>query len=86
MEWMIYFLIFCASLSMASCVLWFSPLVQEAKLKGVVNTFTKHPIYSAIIYCVLSTVVAPFLILPMFSKEHEKKLIVGLRKEIHKPD
>lgn len=86
MDLLVYALIACISLSISSCILWFLPIINEAKSNDVVNTFTKHPLYSALIYCVVSTLVAPVLILPMFSGRHEARLISGLRKEIYKPD
>lgn len=86
MSWLLYFGVFCSSLAIASSILWFYPIINEAKRKGVSNLFTRKPILSGIIYCAITVVFAPFLVLPMISAKHEQRYIVGLKREIFKPD
>ena len=86
MELIGYYALFALSISLAATYLWFWPLLQQAKVQGVKNAFTGYPILSTIIYAMLSTVVAPILILPMFSNEMAERFRHGLEIEILKPD
>ena len=80
------YLLFAFSISISSCYLWFWPLIKEAKDKSIVNGFTKHPVLSATIYILVSTVIAPMLVFPMFNDNMAEGFKSGLRKEICKAD
>ena len=86
MELIGYYLLFAFSTSITACIFWFWPLVQQARASGITNTFTQYPKTSTIIYVLVSTVVAPLLIAPMFSEQMAKRFSIGLAKEILKPD
>lgn len=86
MELIGYYALFAFSISIAATYLWFWPLIQEAKAKGITNSFTNFSILSTIIYILLSAVVAPFLVLPMFSEAMAERFKHGLQNEILKPD
>ena len=86
MELIKYYIIFAFSISISSCYLWFWPLIKEAKNKSIVNGFTKHPVLSSTIYIIISSVVAPMLVLPMFNEDMAEGFKSGLRKEISKAD
>ena len=86
MEWLWYYLIFCSSISLTSCLLWYFPVVREARVAGIENNFTQQPILSTCIYFMVTAVLAPFLVPPLFSKNYEERFLVGLRREILKPD
>lgn len=86
MELIKYYTIFALSISISSWYLWFWPLIKEAKDKNIINGFTKYPILSSTIYILLSAVVAPMLVLPMFNEDMAEGFKSGLRKEISKAD
>ena len=86
MELIGYYLLFAFSISISACYLWFWPLIQEAKNKGIENTFTKYPFLSAVIYTLICAITAPMLILPMFSEEMANHFRNGMNREILKSD
>ena len=86
MELIGYYLLFAFSTSISACIFWFWPLVQQAREAGIINTFTEYPKTSAIIYILVSAVVAPLLIPTFFSEEMARRFTVGLAREILKPD
>jgi hypothetical protein len=86
MELIGYYLLFAFSISIAACYLWFWPLIQEAKAKHIINSFTQYPTLSIVIYILISAVVAPILIMPMFSNSMAENFINGMAKEVLKAD
>ena len=81
-----YYLLFAFSISISACYLWFSPILQLAKQSGVVNSFTQYPKISTVVYVLVSAVVAPVLLFPMFSEAMALRFQMGLRTEIFKAD
>ena len=86
MELIGYYALFSLSISLAATYLWFWPIIQTAKSQDVKNAFTNYPVLSTIIYIMLSTVVAPILVFPMFSNAMAARFKHGLETEILKPD
>lgn len=86
MELIGYYALFALSISLAATYLWFWPVLQTAKSQGIKNAFTGYPILSTIIYVMLSTVVAPILVFPMFSNAMAERFKHGLQTEMLKPD
>jgi len=86
MELIKYYALFAFSISISSCYLWFWPLIKEAAGNNIVNGFTKYPIVSSVIYILITAVVAPMLVFPMFSDNMAEGFKSGLRKEISKAD
>jgi hypothetical protein len=86
MELIGYYLLFALSTAIAACYLWFWPLVQQAKIAGVENSFTQYPKISTIVYVLVSTVVAPLLVPPMLSETMAQRFQAGLYREIFKQD
>lgn len=86
MELIGYYVLFACSLAISASYFWFWPILQEAKASGIQNSFTNYPTLSLIVYCLISTVVAPLLILPMVSSAAALQFEIGLRKEMLKPD
>lgn len=86
MELIGYYLLFAFSTSITACIFWFWPLVQQARTSGISNTFTKHPRTSTVIYIFISAIVAPLLVLPLFSERMAKQFETGLAREILKQD
>ena len=81
-----YYLLFAFSTSITACYLWFWPLLQKAKSQDIKNSFTDNPILSSIIYIFISAVIAPLLLMPLFSNDMAEKFELGLSKEILKQE
>ena len=62
-----------------SGIITFIPIVQKLKLKlkgkQVTNTFIEHPITSFITWCVLATILLPFITLSILSKKENDRFI-----------
>lgn len=86
MELIGYYLLFAFSISITACYFWFWPALKEAKTAEIKNSFTQYPVLSTLIYIVISAIIAPFLLLPMFSTEMALRFELGLRTEILKAD
>jgi cobalamin synthase len=86
MELIGYYLLFAFSTAITACIFWFWPLVQQARTSGIQNTFTQYPKTSTVIYVLVSTVVAPLLLPPMFSEQMAQKFSSGLAREILQQD
>ena len=86
MELIGYYLLFAFSISISTCYFWFSPLLRQAKQSEISNSFTQYPKLSTVVYVLVSAVVAPLLIFPMFSSEMANRFEEGLRREILRPD
>lgn len=81
-----YYVLFAFSTSITACYLWFWPLLRKAKEQNVMNSFTENPILSTIIYIGISTIIAPILLMPLFSNDMAEKFERGLSKEILKQE
>jgi hypothetical protein len=81
-----YYVLFALSTSITACYLWFWPLLQKAKSQNIINSFTENPKLSTVIYVIISTLVAPILILPLLSSTLAEKFELGLSKEILKQE
>lgn len=81
-----YYVLFALSTSITACYLWFWPLLQKAKSQNITNSFTENPKLSTVIYVIISTLVAPILILPLLSSTLAEKFELGLSKEILKQE
>ena len=85
MELIGYYLLFAFSTSITACYFWFWPLVQQARREQIANTFSEYPKTSVVIYILISTVVAPLLVLPLLSERMAEQFQSGLAREILKP-
>ena len=86
MELIAYYLLFAFSTSITACIFWFWPLVQQARREQIVNTFAEYPKTSTVVYILVSTVVAPLLVLPLLSERMAQQFQAGLAREILKQD
>lgn len=86
MEIIGYYLLFAFSISLTAAFYWFVPLLKEAYALGVVNSMTQNPKLSFVVYVIVSAIVAPLLVFPMFSSNMEQHFVAGLRKEMLLPD
>jgi len=81
-----YYVLFAFSTSVTACYFWFWPLLQKAKERNIINSFTSYPILSILIYIFISAVIAPILVMPLLSNSMAEKFERGLSKEILKQD
>jgi len=86
MELIGYYALFAFSISITACYFWFWPALQEAYKKQIKNAFTEYPVLSTVIYILISAIIAPLMIFPMFSSAMALQFETGLRAEILKPD
>jgi hypothetical protein len=86
MELIGYYLLFAVSISISACYFWFWPALRDAKKLDINNSFTQYPILSTVVYIIISAVVAPLLLFPMFSGAMAIRFDIGLRSEIMKTD
>jgi hypothetical protein len=86
MELIGYYLLFAFSTSITACIFWFWPLLKKAQAQGVYNTFTEYPKTSTVVYILVSSVVAPLLVLPLLSDRMAEQFQAGLAREIFKQD
>lgn len=86
MELIGYYLLFAFSISITACYFWFIPVLREAKLAEISNSFTQYPKLSTLIYVFVSALVAPLLVFPMFSSEMALRFEQGLRNEMMRAD
>jgi len=77
-----YYLIFALATAIACWYEFFWPLLSEARKIGVDNEFTKYPVMSSLIYVIISTIIAPVLIVPFLSTEKSQRFKNGLKKSI----
>ena len=85
MELIGYYLLFAFSTSITACIFWFWPLVQQARASEISNSFTQYPKTSTVVYVLISAIIAPLLVLPMFSERMAEQFSNGLAREILKP-
>lgn len=76
------YLLFALTTSITCCVLFFLPILGEARDIGIDNEFTRYPIVSTITYIVISTIMAPFLVLPILFESKAEGFKRGLRESI----
>lgn len=81
-----YYLLFAFSTSITACYLWFWPLVQKARQQNIVNQFTDYPLLSALVYVLISAIIAPLLVFPLLFTKMAESFERGLAKEILKQD
>ena len=86
MELIGYYLLFAFSTSITACIFWFWPLIEQARASNISNTFTQYPKTSTVVYILVSTVVAPFLVLPLLSERMAEQFQAGLAREVLKQD
>jgi len=86
MDWLIIYLVFAIATSICAWLFYYMPAVREAKQKGIVNSFTRSPVLSSLVYIIISTFIAPTIFVALFSNQHSKLFYEALRNEILKQD
>lgn len=80
------YVIFALSTSVACWYLFYVPAVRAIKELNIENNFTKHYLLSSTIYVVISTVIAPALVIPMLSTSAGERFFVALLKTMAETD
>jgi hypothetical protein len=77
----IYFL-FALTTGITSCYVFLSPAIALAREHGVSNSFTKSTLLSYLIYITITTITAPFSVLPIFIPSFAERFRTGLEKSV----
>jgi hypothetical protein len=80
------YIIFALTTSITCCILFFLPILGEAKSEGIENEFTRYPVISTLTYIVISCIMAPFLILPILFESKAEQFRRGLRNSVFSKD
>jgi ABC-type molybdate transport system permease subunit len=78
--------IFAFSTAIAACYFWFWPIMMQAVKNKVDNSFTKRPILSAVVYIIMTAIIAPLIVLPLLIPSYSEAFERGLRREMDKPE
>jgi hypothetical protein len=81
-----YYIIFALATAIAGCYEFLLPLINEAKAAGVTNSLTTNKWLSCFVYIMISTIVAPFLIIPVLFPGPAKNFREGLAKIVFEED
>ena len=81
-----YYLLFALSTSITACYVWFWPILQQAKVKGISNALTKAPVLAILVFIVVTTLVAPVIVLPLIVPDMGESFARGLERELMKQD
>lgn len=77
----IYFL-FALTTGITSCYVFLSPAIALAREHGVSNSFTESTLLSYLIYVTITTITAPFAILPIFIPSFAERFKIGLERAV----
>ena len=77
----VYFL-FALTTGITSCYVFLSPAVALAKEEGIFNSFTENTWLSYLIYITITSITAPFAVLPIFIPSFAKRFKVGLERAV----
>jgi len=81
-----YYLLFALSAAITACYVWFWPMLQQAKAKGISNELTNSPLLAILVFITITTLIAPIVILPLIIPGVDKSFASGLEREVMKQD
>jgi hypothetical protein len=82
MEIIEIYLLFALTTGISSCVLFLAPAVALAKEEGIFNSFTENTWLSYFIYITITSITAPFAVLPIFIPSFAKRFKIGLERAV----
>ena len=82
MEIIEIYLLFALTTGISSCVLFLVPAVAIAKDLDINNSFTENTWLSYLIYVAVTTITAPFAVLPIFIPSFAERFKAGLEKSV----
>ena len=82
MEVIELYILFALTTGIASCILFLAPAIEQAKFIGIQNTFTESTWTSYIIYIIITSIVAPFTVLPIFIPSFAQRFQNGIGRAV----
>ena len=82
MEIIEFYLLFALTTGISSCVLFLAPAIALAKDTGVQNSFTENTWLSYLIYIIITSITAPFAVLPIFIPSFSERFKTGLERSV----
>jgi len=82
MEVIEIYILFAITTGVASCLLFLAPTISAAKEMEIQNSFTENTWLSYIIYTCLTTLFAPFTVLPIFIPSFDERFRSGLERAV----
>ena len=82
MEIIELYLLFALTTGISSCYLFLAPAIAEAKYIGIENSFTESTWLSYLTYIIITTITAPFAVLPIFIPSFADRFKAGLEKSV----
>ena len=77
----LYFL-FALTTGISSCVLFLAPAIAQAKFIGIQNSFTESTWLSYFIYIIITSITAPFSVLPIFIPSFAERFKTGIGRAV----
>ena len=82
MEVIEFYILFALTTGISSCVLFLAPAISVARDEGVQNSFTENTWLSYAIYISITSISAPFAILPIFIPSFAERFKNGLERAV----
>jgi uncharacterized membrane protein YdjX (TVP38/TMEM64 family) len=82
MEIIELYIIFALTTGITSCYIFLAPAVRVAKDLNIINSFTENTWLSYLIYIFITTITAPFSVLPIFIPSFAERFKTGLEKSV----
>jgi uncharacterized membrane protein YdjX (TVP38/TMEM64 family) len=82
MEIIEIYLLFALTTGITSCILFLVPAVALAKDMNITNSFTERPWTSYLVYIIITTITAPFSVMPIFIPSFAERFKTGLEKSV----
>lgn len=82
MEIIELYILFALTTGISSCILFLAPAVAQAKFLGIQNSFTENTWLSYFIYIVITSITAPFAVLPIFIPSFGKRFQNGIGRAV----
>lgn len=82
MEIIEIYLLFAITTGITSCVLFLAPAVAIAKERNIDNSFTTNTWLSYLIYICVTTITAPFAVLPIFIPSFAERFKIGIERSV----
>jgi uncharacterized membrane protein YdjX (TVP38/TMEM64 family) len=82
MEIIELYIIFALTTGITSCYIFLAPAVNLAKDLNIANSFTENTWLSYLVYITLTSITAPFSVLPIFIPSFAERFKNGLEKSV----
>jgi len=82
----LYYFAFAIATALTTLFWYYLPAVEQASTEGVKNSTTEHPVLGAVVYVILTTILAPFVLPALLSTSRGDRYREGLYHAICKPD